>query len=208
MNDPYMPLEGQRKLTRQALEVVSDFNFPVHIITKSDLVVRDIDLLQKIGKTCCAISITITTSDDDLAAKIEPGAPTPSRRLAAIQTLSAAGILTGITLMPVLPFIEDNETNIESLVKAAAQYGAKYIIASFGMSMRDRQREWYYHCLEQSFPGLRQKYTNIYGDKYNCPVPNAHRLEYFFNQLCTKYKIDRKMPVYNQQNPVTQPGLF
>lgn len=208
MNDPYMPLEADLQMTRRALEVVSDFKFPVHIITKSDLVTRDIDLLQKINKTYCAVSITVTTTDDSLAGVIEPGAPSPSRRLAAIRALSEAGILCGITLMPVLPFIEDNEPNIEAVVREAADHGAKYILLSLGMSMRDRQREWYYHCLDQSFPGLRQRYVNTYGENYHCPVPDACKLESFFNRLCLEHRISRQMPMYTGQNQAEQPGLF
>src|SRR5512136_395368 len=109
MNDPYMPLEAERRLTRQALEVIAEFRFPVHVITKSDLVLRDMDLLKEISRVYAAVTFTITTYDDGLSKMLEPGAPVSSRRLAAMQTLSAAGILTGVALMPVLPFIEDTE---------------------------------------------------------------------------------------------------
>src|SRR5512136_875013 len=109
MNDPYMPLEATVNLTRRALEVIAEFRFPVHIITKSALVLRDLDLLKEIGRLYAAVTFTITTYDDGLSKMLEPGAPVSSRRLAAMQTLSAAGILTGVALMPVLPFIEDTE---------------------------------------------------------------------------------------------------
>src|SRR5512136_3100050 len=100
MNDPYMPLEAEIRLTRRALEAIAGFGFPVHTITKSDLVLRDVDLLQEIGrKTYAAVTFTITTSDDLLSKCLEPGAPPSSRRLAALRTLSQHGILTGITLM-------------------------------------------------------------------------------------------------------------
>jgi DNA repair photolyase len=92
MNDPYMPVESKMQLTRQALEVVSQHRFPVHIITKSNLVTRDIDLLSKISKVYAAISFTITTADDDLARIIEPNAPSPSSRFEALRLLSENNI--------------------------------------------------------------------------------------------------------------------
>src|SRR5512137_1583093 len=113
MKDPYMPLEADVRLTRRALEVIAGFGFPVHVITKSDLVLRDIDLLEEISrKTYAAVTFTITTADDAMSKRLEPGAPDSSQRLAALGALSQHGILTGVTLMPVLPFIEDTEDNI------------------------------------------------------------------------------------------------
>ena len=123
MNDPYMPLEAEKQLTRRALETIAEFQFPVHIITKSDLVLRDLDLLEQIGRTYAAVTFTITTADDDLGKKLEPGAPLPSRRLAAMRRLSENGILTGLTMMPILPFIEDNEENISRIVTLARENG-------------------------------------------------------------------------------------
>ena len=208
MNDPYMPLESQQKLTRRALEVISEFQFPVHIITKSDMVLRDIDLYQQIRRTYCAISMTVTTTDDLLAKIIEPGAPLPSQRMAAVRSLSQAGILTGITLMPVLPFIEDNEDNIRAVLTSAAENGAKYILLGLGMSIRDRQRDYFYNKLDLHFPGLRQRYQSAYGDRYNCPVPNARSLEALVNRLCRQLNLLQVMPVYQPPTVMTQPGLF
>ena len=108
MNDPYMPLEAEVRLTRRALEVIAGSGFPVHVITKSDLVVRDIDLLEEISRrNYAAVTFTVTTAEDALSKRLEPGAPVSSRRLRALQTLHRRGILVGVTLMPVLPFIED-----------------------------------------------------------------------------------------------------
>jgi len=131
MNDPYMPIEAKVNLTSRALEVIARNGFPVHIITKSDLVVRDLETLKEINKAYAAVSFTITTSDDELAKKLEPGAPTTSARLEAIKTLSDAGILTGVTMQPILPFIEDTPENISSIVELAHQNGASYILPWF-----------------------------------------------------------------------------
>ena len=144
MSDPYNPLEAHYLLTRRVLEVIARFAFPVHIITKSDLVVRDLDLLVEIHHAQAAVCFTITTTDDELARQVEPGAPLPSARLAAMQALAARGIPVGASLMPVLPFLEDNEDNITAIVDQTAAHGGSFLIPWFGMSLRDRQREWYY----------------------------------------------------------------
>ena len=107
MNDPYMPLERSVRLTGRALEVIAEFGFPVHVLTKSDLVLRDLDTLLAINRTRAVVSFTITTADDDLARQVEPGAPPPSARFRAMATLAERGIPTGVLLMPVLPFLED-----------------------------------------------------------------------------------------------------
>jgi DNA repair photolyase len=101
MSDPYLPLEATRRLTAQALEVIAAQQFPVHVLTKSDLVLRDLETLRVIGELYAAISFTITTAYDELGQKVEPGAPSVSRRFAAMARLAGAGLLTGALLMPV-----------------------------------------------------------------------------------------------------------
>ena len=142
MNDPYMPLEAKLNLTGRALEIIADHRFPVHVITKSDLVVRDADILADIGRVYAAVSFTVTAADDDLSRKLEPGAPPTSKRFAALAALAARGIYTGVTMMPILPFIEDNAENIAGIVAQAAAAGASYIMPAFGMTLRDRQRAY------------------------------------------------------------------
>jgi DNA repair photolyase len=200
MNDPYMPLEAEVQLTRHALEVIAEAGFPVHVITKSDLVLRDIDLLEEISrKTYAAVTFTVTTADDSLGKRLEPGAPPSSRRLAALQTLSQRGILTGITLMPVLPFIEDTEENIRSIVHLGHAAGAKYILPAFGMTLRDRQRAYYYEKLDRLFPGMRPRYEKAYGERYSAPARNARQLGQVFTGLCQELGIAPRMPVFTPQ---------
>jgi DNA repair photolyase len=183
MNDPYMPLEQDLRLTRRALEVIAKAGFPVHTITKSDLVLRDLDLFADIQqKTYAAVTFTVTTADDDLSRRLEPGAPVSSRRLAALRTLSRRGILSGITMMPILPFIEDGEENIRQIVTLAAENGAKYILPSFGMTLRDRQREYYYAKLDILFPGMRQRYERAFGKRYSASAQNYRRMPTFAPQ--------------------------
>ena len=128
MNDPYMPLERELELTRSALQTIATAKYPVHIITKSNLVARDADILQEIAKTYAAVSITITADDDNLAKAIEPCALPSSERFKAMEKLSKAGIYTGVTLMPLLPFINDTTENLENIVKKAKDAGASYIL--------------------------------------------------------------------------------
>jgi DNA repair photolyase len=206
MNDPYMPLEAERRLTRRALKVIAEFHFPVHVITKSDLVLRDLDLLLQIGRVYAAVTFTITAANDELSRKVEPGAPVTSRRLAAMKILAQNGILTGVTLMPVLPFIEDNRENIVRIVEQAAASGAKYILPAFGMTLRDRQRAYYYDKLDQVFPSLRARYVKAFGERYFAPARNAGLLEKCVHDTCRLHGIPARMPCYLPE--ARQPGLF
>jgi DNA repair photolyase len=196
MNDPYMPLEAQRNLTGQALQVIAEFRFPVHIITKSDLVLRDLNTLCEINQVYAAVTFTITTADDILGKKIEPGAPRVSARFQAMQILAEHGILTGVTLMPVLPFLEDNVENIRQIVTRAHDSGASYIIPSFGMTLRDRQRDYYFQKLDLLFPGLRRKYEKEFGYQYRVSVNNADKLEKEFRTLCDHFGIATRIPQF------------
>ncbi|MCJ7568834.1 MAG: radical SAM protein, partial [Anaerolineales bacterium] len=199
MNDPYMPLEAEINLAGRALEVIAEFGFPVHIITKSDLVLKDLETLKRINRVYASVSFTITTADDDLAAKVEPLAPRPSARLAAMRILADNSIQTGVTMMPILPFIEDTEENIAGVVKSAAAAGATYILPSMGMTMRDRQRDYYYRQLDRLFPGLRETYERVFGDRYSCHAPYSKKLYAIFGTLCMQYGVATKLPLYAPQ---------
>lgn len=208
MNDPYMPLEAARNLTGQALHVIAESNFPVHIITKSDLVLRDLDTLCQISQTYAAVSFTITTADDALGKQVEPGAPRVSQRFAAMQTLAAHGILTGVTMMPILPFIEDAPENIRAIIEQAYAHGAKYILAAFGMTLRDRQREYYYAQLDRLFPGARQRYERAFGERYSASANRARQLEQLFREQCDRYGIATRIPQFAPHPISTQPALL
>ncbi len=196
MNDSYMPLEREVNLTGRALRVIAEFGFPVHVMTKSDLVLRDLDTLCEINARFAAISFTITTADDELGRKLEPRASLVSDRFRAMRVLADHGIRTGISMMPILPFIEDTEENIRQIVEKAHENGVSYIIPWFGMSLRDRQRAYYYRKLDLLFPGLRQRYEQAYGHQYGCAAPNADRLSSVFNKLCGQFGIATRMVQY------------
>lgn len=209
MNDPYAPVEKQYRLMRGALEIIERFRFPVHILTKSDLVLRDLDLIKKINQHSQAlVSFTITTHDDQLGKKVEPGAPLVSARLNAIKMISGFGIPTGVLLMPVLPFIEDNWDNIREIVLKAKAYGASYILASFGMTQRSGQMEYYYQKLDELFPGVRLKHQRRFGKDYVCPAVNADALSAKFYQLCEDLGISTSIPFNKEPASAKQLSLF
>lgn len=208
MSDPYTPVEKKYGLTRQALMVIADHRFPVNITTKSNLVLRDVEVLQEISKIHASVSFTITTTDDLLASKIEPFAPSPSARFKAMGVLSVLGICTGVTMMPILPFIEDQADNIIEIIKKAKEYGAQYIYPAFGMTLRDRQRTYYYNKLDELFPGLRPKYEQRFGTRYGCSANNAAKLKEVFQEACLKYSVSTKIPTYESKVSAMQLSLF
>ncbi len=204
MNDPYMPIERKYNLTGRALEVIAANEFPVHILTKSDLVLRDLDTLRQINRVFAAVSFTITTADDALAKKLEPGAPPSSSRFKAMRLLAESGIHTGITMMPILPFIEDTPENITRLVELAGDHGASYILPWFGMSLRAGSRDYYYDKLDLLFPGVKKKYIQQFGWSYECNAPNWRQLDELFSELCNRYGIAMRMPIFTPER-ATQP---
>ncbi len=199
MNDPYMPVEKRYNLTGRALQVIAENRFPVHVLTKSDLVLKDIDTLEEINRVFAAVSFTITTMDDKLGKKIEPGAPLVTRRLAAMEKIAERGIHTGVLLMPVLPMIEDNPKNILGIIEKAADHGASYLLPSFGMSIRDRQRRYYYQQLDRHFPGLKEAYIRQFGGNYFAPASNAEKLYTLAAEACEHHGISLSMPKFTPE---------
>lgn len=194
MSDPYNLMERKYQLTRGALKLFNSYGFGVSLITKSDLVTRDIDLFQKIGQhSSVCIGLTITAASDSLAKKIEPVAPSSSKRFLAIKKLTEKGIYAGILMMPILPFISDKEENILTIIKNAAQSGVKFIYPLFGLTLRRGQREYFYSALDKLFPGLSQKYKHFFGNKYECLSPEHQKLSEVFKNACEKYSIVYKM---------------
>jgi len=190
MSDTYNPNELKYEETRKALKLILKYGFGVSIDTKSDLIMRDIELLKEINaKNNVIIKFTITTPYDKQSKMIEPHVCVSSKRLAAIKTLSQNGIFVGILMNPVLPFITDKEEDIKELVRLAYENGAKFIYTYMGMTLRENQREYYFDKLEEYYPGLKEKYIKYYGNRYNCTVPNFKRLYKIFTEECDKYGI-------------------
>jgi DNA repair photolyase len=213
MSDPYNPFEKEYCLTRGALALINNYRFGISIATKSDLITRDIDILKEIQlHSPVLIKITITTCDDELCKKIEPNVAISSERFAAVKELSDHGIFAGILLMPVLPFLEDNEENISGIIRFAYESGAKFIYPAFGVTLRQNQRDWYYNKLDDQFPTLKQKYIERYGNDYECHSPKAEMLWQLFRKECDRYGLFYRMEdiirSYKQGYGYSQLSLF
>jgi DNA repair photolyase len=205
MSDPYTRAELTYGLTRRALEVLERRGFPAHLITKSDLILRDIDLIAAVNRVHCSVCFTLTTTDDALARQVEPAAPLPSARLEAMRRLAERGVPVGVSMMPILPFLEDNRENIQAIVEQTAAHGGSFIIPWFGMSLRDRQRAYYYEQLDRRFPGVRAKYEQRFGLRYEASAGRARELAALFNDLCARHAISPRVKRYE---PPRQLSLF
>lgn len=196
MSDPYTFAERKYELTRQALGVLAEEGFPVHVSTKSDMVARDADVLADVARVRAIVSFSLTTVNDELAAKVEPLAPSPSRRLAAMARLAQAGVEVGVLMMPVLPFIEDTPESIRDIVRCAADAGATHILAAIGTTMRTGSRDWFYDRLDESFPGMRRQYERAFGLRYECSSPRAAELWGVFQEARLRYGVADRLAPY------------
>ena len=152
VTEPYQPAERQRRLTRQCLQVLLEFGFGVHIVTKSHLVTDDLPLLLRLHEeTALRVSVTVPTVDPDVSRAIEPRSPSPARRLMALQQLAEAGIVAGVTAMPMVPLLADRPEQVHAVVAAAKEHGAHYVLGS-GMSLHDRVRDRWMAFVEDRFP--------------------------------------------------------
>ena len=213
MSDPYNPFEQKYMLTRRALELINKYGYGVSIATQSDLVVRDIDLFKKIAQhSPVIIKITVTTAFDEICKKVEPNVAVSSKRFEAIKKLSINNVFTGILMMPVLPFIEDNEENINKIITLAHKNGAKFIYPAFGMTLRGNQRAWYYKKLDEKFPSIKQKYIIKYRDNYECRCENYKLLYKQFCNECRKlgliFKMEEIISAYKDPYTYQQMSLF
>lgn len=208
MSDPYTPAERRYNLTSQALAVIQRHAFPVHLNTKSDLILKDADILVQINQTHTSVCFSVSTADDTLGKKVEPGAPPPSVRFAAMQALARRGLPVGVSMMPILPFIEDTPENITAIVEQTAAHGGSFILPWFGMSLRDRQRAYYYEALDRLLPGIRARYEKRFGDRYACAANHAPDLERLFNELCARYGIATHIKRYQPEKKAVQLQLW
>lgn len=184
MTDPYIPLEKRLKYVRNALKLVDRYGFGFTCITKSDLILRDLDLLKKINqKTKVVVQMTLTTADDDLCKIIEPNVCPTSRRVEVLKTLNEAEIPTVVWLCPILPYINDDEKNINSILDFCIESNVKGIVCfEMGLTLRKGNKEYFFHKLDEHFPGLKEKYINQYGNDYKIPSPNNESLMRIFKK--------------------------
>lgn len=188
MCDPYIPQERELKLTRRCLEIIRRYDFGAAVQTKSDLVLRDIDLLSDINRsTKAVVQMTLTTYDDSLCRVIEPNVCVTSRRFEALRELKRAGIPTVVWLCPLLPYINDTKENILCIVDYAARAGCVGIINfGMGLTLRDGSRQHFYAALDRHFPTLRERYQRSFGNSYEIPSPDSGKLWAAFTAACEK----------------------
>ena len=204
VTDPYQPAEKKYELTRKMLEILAEHRFPVHIITKSDLVLRDADLLREIAKqTWCTVSLTIITFNKELLPYLEPFAPSPERRLDAVDKLNREGIPAGVDFTPIVPYLLDGPENIEEVIKRASEC-AQYILIGAAMTLRSNQRIRFFELLKTNFPELVEKYKNLYGEKENPPQDYIVRLNGLAFEFCKKYGIKNYIEPPSFERPLKE----
>ena len=186
MCDPYLPAEKELQLTRKCLELIDRYEYGVTVLTKSNLVLRDLDLLQSINKKAKAIvQMTLTTYDEELCRKIEPHVSTTRERFEVLMRCKELGIPTLVWMTPILPFINDTRENIEGLLDYCLLAGVQGILVfDVGVTLREGDREYFYQVLDRDFPSIRQKYISTYGNVYDIPSPYAKELMALIQNTC------------------------
>ena len=217
MTDPYIPLEEKEQKVTKALELIYKYGFGFTVITKSDLILKDLDLLKKINeKTKCVVQMTLTTYDEDLCRKIEPCVVTTKRRFEVLKVLKEAGIPTIVWLCPILPFINDTKENIEGILNYCKEAGVYGVICfGMGLTLRDGNREYFYAKLDELFPGMKQRYIKTYGNSYELSSPEQYELMKFFkrkchenNIICDNDKLFKYLNTFETKEEDSQLSLF
>lgn len=191
MCDPYMHCEKELGLTRQCLEIIERYGFGVTVQTKSDLILRDLDILKRIHeKAKCVVQMTLTTHDEELCKLIEPNVCTTGRRIEVLQEFYENGIPTIVWLSPILPFINDTRENIEALLDECIRVKVRGIICfGMGVTLREGDREYFYAALDRHFPGMKERYQRTYGYAYEANSPRHRELMELLCSKCREHHI-------------------
>ncbi len=194
MSDPYMHLEEKLKLTRRCLEVIDAYGFGLAILTKSNRILRDLELLKSINKKAkCVVQMTLTTYDEELCKVLEPNVCSTRERFEVLKILRDNGIPTVVWFSPVSPFINDTEENLKGILDYCFEAEVKGIICfGIGTTMREGSREYFYQALDQHFPGMKQRYMERFGNNYVCNSDNNASLMKLFHIQCEKQGILHK----------------
>lgn len=188
MTDPYMPLEAKLGNTRKVLEIIDRYGFGFTVITKSDLILRDLDLLKRINeRTKCVVQMTLTTFDEGLCRVLEPNVCTTARRAEVLKILRDNGIPTVVWLSPILPFINDTRENIEGILEYCIEAKVRGILCfDMGVTLRSGNREYFYSRLDKYFPRMKERYQRAYGDSYVVSSPRNAELMRLFHDTCER----------------------
>ncbi len=191
MSDPYMHCEEQLGLTRRCLEIIQKYGFGVAIQTKSDRILRDMDLLDEINRSAkCVVQMTLTTYDDELCRILEPNVCNTKRRIEVLERMQERGIPTVVWLTPILPFINDTPENVGAILRECVRMGVKGVIDfGMGLTLREGDREYYYAALDRYFPGMKERYIRTYGNAYELPSTRAKELRKLLHNICDKNDI-------------------
>jgi DNA repair photolyase len=215
MCDPYIHLEKDLEITRKCLFLIEKYGFGVSLLTKSALILRDLDIIKAINKkTKCVVQITLTTYDEKLCKIIEPNVSTTLERFHVLEAMRDAGIPTAVWICPVLPFINDTEENIRGLMDYCVRAKIKGLVSfCFGTTMRDGSREYFYKCLDRHFPGVKQKYIEKFGNEYACYSDGGLRIREITIEICRQngiiYKHDELgAKIFNFEQKEQQISMF
>lgn len=191
MSDPYQPLEDETRLTRRCLEVIERYGFGAAIQTKSDRILRDLDLLTAIHrKAKCVVQMTLTTYDEALCRILEPNVCTTRRRFETLCALRDAGIPTVVWLSPVLPFLTDTAENLRGILGYCFAAGVRGIVCfGMGVTLRAGDREYFYRKLDAHFPGMKERYIRAYGTSYECASPREAELMAILRRECATHGV-------------------
>jgi len=206
--DPYLQIEKKYELTRQALKVILKHRFPVHIITKSDLVKRDFDLLKQIDQSAILpadlahlgrgviLSFSFSTIQDQIARVFEPGATKPSERLGAVKASIGEGFLTGISLMPLIPYISDTTEQLNLTFSTFEKLGVDYVLPAsitlFGNGKVD-SKTLMLHAIKKHYPELEDKYQRFFANSSEMPAYYTRAFHKKMNELCQTYGLNRSI---------------
>ena len=207
MTDPYIPLENRLKFVRKSLELIDRYGFGFTCITKSDLLLRDLDLLKKINSnTKAVVQMTLTTADDELCSILEPNVCNTSRRIEVLNILKDEGIPTVVWLCPILPYINDTTENINSILDSCIDADVKGIICyGIGLTLREGNREYFYEKLDHHFPGLKDRYVKEFGNSYSIPSPNSEELmNLFFKRTSRNNILNNPCEIFEYLNDFPQ----
>ncbi|MCL2047072.1 MAG: radical SAM protein [Oscillospiraceae bacterium] len=188
MCDHYIELEEELEITRECLKIIEKYGYGVSILTKSNRILRDIDILKAINeKAKCVVQLTMTTYDEELCRIIEPNVSSTSERFAVLEAMHDAGIPTVVWICPILPFINDSEENLLGLLDYCIRGKVKGVLCfGFGTTMREGSRDYFYKKLDEHFPGMKQRYINSFGNSYECNSPNNAELMKILESECSK----------------------
>lgn len=191
MCDPYMQCEEQVQMTRKCLELIDEYGYGLSIQTKSDRILRDLDLLESIQrKAKCVVQMTLTTYDEELCRIVEPNVCTTRRRYEVLQIMREHGIPTVVWMSPILPYINDTEENIRGILDYCIQAKVYGILCfGIGMTLREGNREYFYAALDRHFPGMHAKYHKTFGYSYEIASERNKELMELLRKECRKYNI-------------------